>query len=152
MAAGVTNRGRARELRGFYRNEQIPAQFYLALVVAASAPTLDTNTLGELTQIAVGNGYTNGGLPISRDAAGFPSLAEDDALDLATLGLKNVIWTATGGPLPASGSGARYAVLTDDNAVAADREVLMWWDFGVDASVSQNQQLSIADCYRQQQT
>ena len=152
MAAGVTNRGRARELRGFYRGEQIPTQFYLALVVAATPPTVDTNTLSELTQIASGNGYTANGVAITRDATGWITITEDDSLDVATIGLRNVTWTATGGPLPASGAGARYAVLTDDNATPGSREVLMWWDFGVDAAVSQNQQLSISDCYRQQQT
>jgi len=43
------------------RYTPLPTAFYFALCTDAVAPTADTNTLGELAEIAVGNGYDAGG-------------------------------------------------------------------------------------------
>jgi hypothetical protein len=56
----------------------LPTTFYAALVTSAGAPTADTNTLGELTEIAAGNGYTAGGISLSKNTTDFPSLTEDE--------------------------------------------------------------------------
>jgi hypothetical protein len=59
--------------------------------------------------------------------------------------IKDVAWTASGGNIPASGDGARYAVLTDDNGTVASREVFQWWDLSSDRTVSDSQVLTLQD-------
>lgn len=139
-----TNRGLQVRDAAFFRGASLPTTFYVALVTDAVAPTVDTNTLGELTQIPVGNGYVSGGVAVPRNNTGTPSLVEDDALDLVTATLQDVAWTATGGNLPASGTGARYAVLTDDNATVNSRQVLMAWDLGSNRIVSTGQTMTLS--------
>ena len=144
--AGWTNKGKARILNGFFRNTNIPTNFYIALATSAVAPAADTNTLSELTQVAAGNGYTTGGYQLSRNSTDFDTLTEDDAADRGLIQVKDVVWTASGGAIPASGNGARYAVLTDDNATVGSREVLAFWDLVSDRSVSNGQTLTLQNC------
>ena len=144
--AGWTNKGKARILNGFFRNTSVPTNFYIALVTSATAPTQDTDTLSQLTEIAAGNGYTTGGYQLSRNATDFDTLTEDDAADRGLIQVKDVVWTASGGSIPASGSGARYAVLLDDNATVGSREVLAYWDLVSDRSVSVGQTLTLQNC------
>ncbi len=139
----LTNKGAFRILNGYFRAQSIPTNFYVALVTSATAPTVDTNTLSQLTEVAAGNGYIAGGISLSRNTTDFDSLVEDDTDDQAELQIKDVVWTASGGNLPGSGSGARYAVLTDDNATVGSREVLMWWDLGSDRTISDTQTLTL---------
>jgi hypothetical protein len=136
--AGFTNRGKARIFDAYARNTNVPTGFKLALCTAAIAPTADTNVLTDLTEIAAGNAYTAGGQTVTRDATGFPTLTEDDAGDQGRLIMRAVAWTASGGPIPASGAGARYAVLVD-NA----NNVIAWWDLTTDRQVSDTQTLTI---------
>jgi len=133
--AGMTNKGKARIYNGFFRNTSVPTNLYIALITAATAPTADTNTMADLTQIAAGNGYTDGGYQLNRDSTDFDTLTEDDTNDWALIQIKDVVWTASGGSIPASGNGARYAVCTDDNATVANREVITWWDLASEHSV-----------------
>ena len=50
--------------------------------------------------------------------------------------IKDILWTATGGTIPASGNGARYVVLTDDSessaAALGDRQIIAVWDMVTD--------------------
>jgi hypothetical protein len=71
---------------------------------------------------------------------------EGDAGDQALIQIKDLVWTASGGNLPASGDGARYAVLTDDNATQGDRECYFYWDLVSDRTVSDTQTLTLEDC------
>jgi hypothetical protein len=144
--AGWTNKGKARILNGFFRNTSVPTNFYIALVTSATAPTQDTDTLSQLTEIAAGNGYTTGGYQLTRNATDFDTLTEDDAADRGLIQVKDVVWTASGGSIPASGNGARYAVLLDDNATVGSREVLAYWDLVSDRSVSVGQTLTLQNC------
>jgi hypothetical protein len=145
--AGWTNRGKARCLGGWFRNNSVPTVFYMALVTSAVAPTADTNTFTELTEIANGNGYTTGGYSLSRNATDFDTgPTEVDASDYAYIQIKDIIWTASSGNLPGSGSGARYAVLLDDNATIADRDVLAFFDLTSDRTVSDTQTLTLQNC------
>ena len=144
--AGWTNRGKYRVLRGWFGAQSLPTNFYLALVTSAVAPAADINTLSELTQIANGNGYTTNGLSVARNTTDFDVFTEDDTNDRALAQLKDIVWTASGGNLPASGSGARYAVLTDDNATPASRDVLNYWDLVSDRVVSDGQSLTLQNC------
>jgi hypothetical protein len=146
----VTNKGKARELNGFYRAQNIPTQFYLALVTAAAAPTVDTNTWSDISanEIAAGNGYTAGGQAVARNTTDWDVLTEDDTNDRGLVQMKDFSWTASGGPIPASGSGARYAVLMDDNGTAGSREVLIVFDLGSDRTVSSGQTLTLQNMER----
>lgn len=142
--AGYTNYGKYYEKWAAYRGGTRPTNFYVALVTSATAPGADTNTLGDLTEIAAGNGYTTGGYQLTPGATDFDVITEDDTNDLAKIQIKDVVWTASGA-LPASGSGARYAVLTDDNATVANRKVIAYFDLGADRSVSSGQTLTLED-------
>lgn len=146
MASGMTNRGKKLLLDYVFRATALPANFYVALVTSATAPTADTNTLSELTEIAAGNGYTAGGITLTKNSTDFDVLTEDDTGDKALIQIKDLVWTASGGAIPASGSGARYAVLTDYNATLGSRQVLAWWDLTSDRTVSSGQPLTLQDC------
>lgn len=217
--SGWTNKGIVRVFNGFFRNQSVPTNFYVALVVKQSEKSInnaaavdkgggkvgipvtahgyatgaqvkivdttnydgaylvdatsttnelvivatftaetfagtetvhqmpgpDTNTLGDLSEIAAGNGYTTGGFQLSRNITDFDGLTEDDSNDLGKLQIKDVAWTGTGGNIPASGDGARYAVITDDNATVANREVLGYWDLVADRTVSDTQPFTLID-------
>ena len=145
MASGWTNKGALHPLARTFRNATAKTNYYVALVTSATAPTVDINTLSQLTEIAAGNGYTTGGYQLTPGSTDFDTATEDDTNDLGFLLIKDVVWTASGGTLPASGSGARYAVLTDDNATVGSREVYMWWDLTSDRSVSSGQTLTLQD-------
>jgi hypothetical protein len=145
--AGMTNRGKYTLFNYYFRRQgTLPTNFYVALCTAAVAPGPGTNVLGDLTQIAVGNGYVNGGYQLTPNTTDFDVLNENDANDRAEMQLKNIVWNASGGPIPASGNGARYAVLTDDNGTVASRIVHDYWDFGSDRVVSDGQPLTLQDC------
>jgi hypothetical protein len=138
--SGFTNKGKFQILDIALRGATPPANFKLALCTSANVPTADTNLLTDLTEIAAGNGYAAGGQAAARNSTDFDLLSEDDTLDISKLQLKDLSWTATGGSIPASGAGARYAVLT--NLVG---EVLFYWDLQSDRSVSDTQSLTAKD-------
>lgn len=144
--AGWTNKGKYKILGWPLRQETMPTNFYVALVTSATAPVADTNTLGQLTEITAGNGYNAGGLVLAKSAVSFDVWTEDDTNDRGLIQIKDLVWTASGGPIPASGSGARYAVLTDDNATVASREVYFYWDLVSDRQVSDGQTLTLQNC------
>lgn len=142
--AGMTNRGKKLLFDYYFRRQgTLPTNFYIALLTSAQAPGPDTNLLGDLTQIAAGNGYTTNGIQITPNTTDFDVMTEDDAADKSILQVKDIVWTASGGSLPASGNGARYAVLTDDNATPANREVIYYWDLVSDRVVSVGQTLTL---------
>lgn len=140
---GYTNRGKFLELGFAYRGTALPTNYFVALVTSAVAPTADTNTFGELTQIAIGNGYVTGGISLTPNATDFDVYTEDDGTDIANVQIRDLVWTASGGSIPGSGSGARWAVLTDDNVTVASRQVLAYWDLVSDRTVSTGQTLTL---------
>lgn len=146
--AGITNRGAARLLSWALQCAAPPGDgtLYLALLTAAQAPTDATDLLGDagLVEVAAGNGYTAGGQSLPIGSTTFILLAEEDALHRSRLILVDVTWTAVGGPLPASGSGARYALLLTGEATPADRQVLAWWDLVSDRTVQSGQELRLS--------
>lgn len=139
---GVTNRGKFLTLSYKYRAATRPSNYYIALVTSAVAPTADTNTLSELTQISSGTGYTTNGQSLTPNATDFDVLTEDDTNDRAFIQLRDITWTAAGGNLGA----ARYAVLTDDNATPANRQIDAFWDLASDRTVSDGQSLILQNC------
>lgn len=146
MASGFTNRGKKLMAEAYFKAGTAPTTFYMALLTSATSPTADSNVMSDHTQIAAGNGYTDGGLAVERSAVGFDVSTEDDATDKHYLQIKNLVWTASGGSLPASGNGARWAVLTDDNATVSARQIIAYFDLVSDRSVSVGQTLTLQDC------
>lgn len=146
MASGVTNRGKYNILAAVFRAATLVSNYYIALFTSATTPNADINTKSELTEIANGTGYTTGGISIALNSTDWDTLTEDDGNDRALIQLKNIVWTASGGPVPTSGSGARWACLTDDNATQGSREVWVWWDLASDRTVSDTQTLTLVDC------
>jgi hypothetical protein len=146
MPSGITNRGKFNLLGYAFRNAAEVTNFYIALFLNSAPPTVDTNLRSDLNEIALGNGYTAGGIVLNRDATDFDVLTEDDVNDRALVQLKNIVWTASGGNLPSAGSGARYACLTDDNVTLASREVWTFWDLVSDRTISDTQTLTLIDC------
>lgn len=145
MASGFTNKGLYRILEAIFNGGTLPTTFNLALVTSATPPDADINTLSQLTEIAAGNGYTSGGLSYSKNATDFPTLTEDDGNNRAQVNVKDAVWTASGGSLPASGGGARWAVLTDANGTIGSREIWAYFDLASDRSVSIGQTLTLDD-------
>ncbi len=145
--AGATNRGLMRVLDYLMRAGTIPGgAFAVFLATSAVSPAPATNLKSDLTEIATGNGYAAGGLNVARNATDWDVLTEDDVLNLGLIQIKDLTWTASGGPIPASGAGARWAVLTDQNATVANREVLFYWDLQSDRSVTSGQSLILQNC------
>jgi len=138
-----TNKGKYRMLGAIFRGETLPVNFHVALVTSATVPDADTNTLSDLTEIANGQGYTTGGYQLSKNSTDFDVWTEDDDNDRGLIQVKDIGWTASGVALPASGDGARYAVLLDANATVANREVWAWWDLSSDRAVSDGQTLTL---------
>jgi hypothetical protein len=143
--AGWTNKGKFRMLGRTYRGVAVPTNYYAALVTAAVAPVADTNTKSELTEVANGNGYVTGGIQLTPGATDFDVLTEDDTNDRAFIQLKDLVFTGAGGPIPASGDGPRYLILTDDNGTQGSREVYHLWDLGSAITVSDGQSLTVQD-------
>lgn len=146
MASGWTNRGKFDALGLVFRNATEPTNFFVFLATSAATPTVDTNVKSEMTEITAGNGYTANGISVARDSTDWDVLTEDDTNDRALVQIKNLVWTAAGGPIPSAGNGARWALLTDDNATPANREIYAYWDLVSDRTISDTQTLTLIDC------
>lgn len=150
MASGWTNRLRNNVLEHYFRAANTPEQnaFMVALMVGASnVPSADHNTWSDVnsSQVATGNGYTSGGYELTRNATDFDVLTEDDTNNRALIQCKDIAWTATGGTLPASGSGARWAWLMDKHATPGSRDLCGWFDLVSARQVSSGQTLTLQD-------
>jgi len=143
---GWTNRGKYNVLGQWFRDETKPTNLYIFLATSAVAPGADINLKSELTEIAAGNGYTAGGYQLSFNSTDWDTWTEDDVNDRALVMLKDISWVASGGPIPASGNGARYAPITDDNATPANRNVYFYFDLTSDRSVVDGQTLTLQNC------
>jgi hypothetical protein len=138
----VTRRGRYRTAQWISGRAALPANYFVALVTDAVVPADGTVTFGELTEIAAGNGYTSGGMSISLNSTDFDEESETPTW----VRMRNLVWTATGGPLPASGDPAVYAVVLLPNATVADREVFsVHGPFDPGLAVSEDQPLTLTD-------
>jgi len=145
-----TNRGKFLMLDWVFGGEPLPDSFYVALVTVDNVPTVDTNTLDELTEIADGNGYTEGGYELTPGDTDFDVFTEDDTNDRAFVQIKDLVWTASGGTIPPSGNGARYAVLTDSTGESGetigDRQVIAMWDLVTTREATVGFVITLADC------
>lgn len=143
----ISNRGAYNILRNTFGGDTPDATFKFALITAASAPTVDSILFASpLVEIAAGNGYTAGGETLTPGDVDFDVWTEDTTNDWALVQLADVTFSAVGGPIPASGDDARYALLTDPHATQTLREIFASWDLGGDYGVGQDQDLVIKDC------
>lgn len=140
-----TNRGKFEAVKVLFQGQAAPTNFFARLFTNATAPTVDTNltTDAGLTEIANGNGYVAGtGIQLTRNATDFENAVEDDTNDWGQVEIKDLVWTASGGPIPASGNGARWLLLC---GAAGAANVWMYFDLVSDRTVSDGQPLTIAD-------
>ena len=117
--------------------------FAVFLATSAVSPTQDSNVKTDVTEIATGDGYSAGGINVNRDSTDFDVLTEDDTNDWALVQIKDIVWTASGGPIPASGNGARWALLTDRNATVGSRLIIAYFDLVSDRTVSDGQSITL---------
>jgi len=143
MASLVTNRGKYLILQGVFRNAGLPTSFYMALADQTTTPTVDHNAFSEHTEVPAGNGYTSGGIALARNATDWDVLTEDDTNDRALVQAKDLVWTASGGNLPASGTGARWLDCLDDNVTIGSRQIFGSFDLVSNRTVSDGQTLTI---------
>jgi hypothetical protein len=148
--AGLTNRGAYNILGRSYVGQSIPTNYHILLFTGSTAgsgtdPTADTNTVGDHTQIATGNGYSDGGAQLTPGATDFDVHTEDDVNNRGYIQIKDIVFSASGGPIPASGDPAETAALTDDNGTVGSREVEWYWPLGSGYSVSDGQSLTLQD-------
>ena len=130
MASFWFQRGYREILAVYFRGQAAEVNLYLALITSAITPDPDMDTFAELTEIAAGNGYTTGGFQLTPNSTDFDTLSVSDSGDYVVLQLKDITWTASGGPLPSSGSGARYAILMTDEGTIANRQLIACFDLG----------------------
>ena len=142
MASGTTDRGKYQLLKYSFDATTVPPTYYLALFTSATSPTKATNTMSQLTEIGAGNGYTSGGSSLTADTDF--TVSEEDSTIGAKVVVSNVTWTASGGNIPASGDGARWAALMDGNTSSAN--IIAYFDLSSDRTVSDTQTLTIQAC------
>src|SRR3990170_5461957 len=100
---GSTNRGKFRLLDHEFRRTTLPTNYFLALVISSGSPGPDTNVLGDLTEIAAGNGYSAGGVSLDPNATDFDVITEDDDEDRGGSEMKGSRILGGGGPSAGSG-------------------------------------------------
>jgi len=131
--------------RRTYNGGSLPTNFYLALCTEADEPNSQTEKLSDLDEISAGNGYTSGGIAVAPNSTDFDVLAKDPSYPEVYIQIADKTFTASGGEIPAGGPAIRYAVLTDDNASVADREVLAFWDLESDRVIPDGEYLKLKD-------
>lgn len=140
----LTNRFKYAALGTYFRADatQEPTGFRARLITSAAAITADTNLASELTELANGNGYTTGGIALGRNSTDFDVLTEDDVNDRALVQIRDLVWTAAGGPIPASGAGASELSLEDDEV---SPQVIGGFSLTGPITVSDGQTLTVQD-------
>lgn len=128
----------------YLRGAAPESKFHVALVTNVP-PVLDATIekMGDLTEIAEGNGYTSGGIALNRDNVDFPVLTKDDAKNEVTFETRPFSWLAVGGLIPISGNPATHVVLTGDDPVVANRKVLFISDMGKDVVATEGTKIDV---------
>jgi len=113
-----------------------PANYY-AYLINSGTPTADTNTWSDLSGGESSN-YTE--LTLTPNATDFPTITEDDTGDKATIGIKDLVFTASGGTLSAT-----WVIITDDNVTEGSRDVFFCLDLGGTQQVSDTQTITVSN-------
>jgi hypothetical protein len=107
----------------------------LKVLLTNTAPVATNSVKADLTEISAGNGYTAGG-----NTASVTSSAQTSGTYKLVLG-DPATWTASGGPIPSTGAGFRYAVLYNDTA--ANKELIGWWDYGSSITLAAGESFAV---------
>ena len=149
-AQGVTDVGKMWMAGWAFADTTAFDTLFVMLCTSAVTPDKDVETFATLTPIATGSGYqstggigTNEGFLLPGNAADFYAITHGDGY--GRIKIRDIIWTASGGSIPDSGDGARWAVLTDNNTTIDSRVVLAWWDLTSDRSVADGNTLTLQD-------
>jgi hypothetical protein len=140
--AGWTNQGKLKALDWIFRGATLPTNFYVALVTSTASLTADTSVLSEVSEIASGNGYDPGGISLNLNSTDFDVLSSDNTNDRALVQIKDISWVASG-TFPATGAGAKHAILTDDDATVSSREALYYWSLSSARTVTDGRSLTL---------
>lgn len=145
--AGWTNKGKMKLLEAFFRDGGTMRAVLLtdALDLSNQAVLADINTHNQLTEIPTGNGYSAGGILLTRNVTDFPTIVEDDSGNVGYVTVRDLSWIGDGGLLPASGTGARYMAFEDNNVTPGSREVYLVHDLLMLRMVSDGQPLNIGN-------
>lgn len=95
------------------------------------APVATNTILGDLTEIAAGNGYTAGGVDVQNDLS--------EAAGTATCSAVDIVVTAAGGTI----GPFRYVVLYNDSATSPADALIAWWDYGSSITLADGETFSI---------
>ena len=147
-AQGITDRGKMWMVAWAFQDSTAFDTLFIMLCEDGVTPDKDTETFATLDPIPTGNGYqSTGGIGANEGylipGTDFNTITEDDGY--AYIRFRDIVWTAAGGPIPASGDGARWAVLTDNNTTIDSREVLAWFDLTSERSVTVGNTLTLQD-------
>jgi len=149
-AQGVTDVGKMWIAAWAFADTTAFDTLFVMLCTDDVTPDADVETFATLTPIATGNGYqstggigANEGFLLPGNAADFYAITH--GAGYARIKIRDIVWTAAGGSIPASGDGARWAVLTDNNATIDSRVVIAWWDLSSDRSVTVGNTLTLSD-------
>ena len=137
MASGTTDKGKYLFLKYAFDGESVPATYRLILCEDDTSPTKATDTLSSLTELADGSGYSSGGKALTSSEA---TVTEVDGTVGAKVVWDDQTWTATG-TFPVSGSGARWAVITDGTAGSSN--VLAYFSLGENRTLANEQTLTL---------
>lgn len=103
----------------------------LKIALTNTAPLATNTILGNITQIAAGNGYTTGGATVS-----ITSSAQTSGTYKLVLG--DVTFTATGSMGP-----FRYAVLYNDTPTSPVDPLIGWYDYGSSITLGTNETFTV---------
>lgn len=103
----------------------------LKVALTNTAPVSTNTILGNITQIAAGNGYTTGGAAVSITSSAQTS-------GTYKLVLADVTFTATGSMGP-----FRYAVLYNDTPTSPVDPLIGWYDYGSSITLGANETFTV---------
>ncbi len=110
----------------------------LKIELTNTAPVATNTVIANIIDIAAGNGYSAGGSAIS-------GTSFTQTSGTATLAASTLVFTASGGTIPSSGSPAlfRYAVVY--NSTAAGGPLIGWWDYGSSIVLNDTETFTVND-------
>jgi len=138
----ITNRGKKLIFDYAFRKATLPGNYKFLLV--SDTPTQTTNVLSDLTEVANGNGYTSGGQSVSLNSTDFDTLTENDTDHYGEVQLKNFVWTASGGSIPASGNPPLFVCLGTNDG---DPQIIAYESLGGAKTILNGTALTIADFF-----
>jgi hypothetical protein len=103
----------------------------LKIALTNTAPVATNTILGNITQIAAGNGYTTGGATVTITSSAQTS-------GTYKLVLADVTFTATGSMGP-----FRYAVLYNDTPTSPVDPLIGWYDYGSSITLAINETFTV---------